>query len=383
MRVSVLRSLVQSLQRACPNNRILTPVHAEVMRLSLCIVKTSGSLVEEVYTRYAVRGSYLAFLGKCCPACASEYVLFYWYAGKIALSMGRYGEAVRLLRLVVSSPREVCFGTSEVQVSAFRLLVISSLVSEGSFSEELLLGTISEVAQRINDTCREYIKLEKVFSKGNIGAFEGYITENSEVWKRDGTEELIGVLRSSFFRHKIVRFSRIYSSANFSDVARYIGIQGGDSAVIIALIADAKSAGVVNAEIDASGCTVAFRDSQQKNVGDIDEKTSSLVVLSGTATRVKHAVIIRDFDETVNNINKNVLFMFNFINRNLFVGITSNMFTKLTKISTKHNIQQQGCLYEIVFILFDLIVFLSKNKYWHMVIGIIFVGLFLYHIIYH
>ena len=300
MLTTLLSALVQVLSRVCPNKHILTPIHGEVMRLSMR--SSNKSLAEEMYAKYGARESYCAFWGRCCPACANEYVHFYYCAGRTAAALSQYREAVRLLRLAVSAPREVCYGAAEDQVRAYALLTVSLLVSEGTFSYDLPPGTTSDAAQRISDACKPYMKLGKAFSKGDVNSLEECIAVNSEVWRRDGAEELVSGLRASFFRHKIVRFSRIYSTASLSDVARYIGLQEDDSstAAVAAFIADATSSGVVNAEVDAEGGTVTFKELPTRKLDDIDEKISSLAALSGTATRVKHAVIVSDFDETVN-----------------------------------------------------------------------------------
>lgn len=297
-RTSVLCSLVQILPRVCPNKHVLTPIHAEVIRLSAGLSSANKPLVEEIYAKYVLHNSYFAFLGRCCPACSSGYVRFYYYAGKIAAFAGRYTEAAQLLRYVVSAPREVCRSPSEDQIRAYGLLTISVLISEGTFSYDLPPGTTSEVGQRISDACKAYVKLGRAFSKGGINTLEEFIAVNNEVWRRDGTEELIKDLRTSFFRHKIARFSKMYTSANISDVARYLNLQN-DVSEIAALIAGATSAGIVNADIDYEKSTVTFKEVPSRSIESIDTKISNLVALSGTMARAKHAVIINDFDETV------------------------------------------------------------------------------------
>ena len=311
VRASLLSSLVQALPRVCPNRHVLTPLHGEVMRLSTR--GSNKSLAKDIYTEYGARGSYCAFWGRCCPACANEYVRFYYYSGRTAAALGQHREAVRLLRLAVSAPREVCYGAAEEQVRAYALLTVSLLISEGTFSYDLPPGTTSDAAQRISDACKPYMKLGRAFSKGDVHSLEECIATNSEVWRRDETEELVNDLRASFFRHRIVRFSKVYSSASIDDVARYIGLQeeeegeseeGGSIAARAAtLIMDATSSGVVNAEVDTERGTVTFKEPPARKLDDVDGKISGLVALSGTATRVKHAAIVSDFDETVNRPN--------------------------------------------------------------------------------
>jgi COP9 signalosome complex subunit 3 len=180
---------------------ILTPVHAELLKL--CLVSKMYSKAVSFLKSHAILSA-----PECYKTRSTHVLLYFYYGGMVYTGLKKYKEAMFMYLGAMTMP---AFQVSEIALEAAKKYILVSLILYGdikpipSYASTLLTKDVKIV-------CENYYSLGSIVASGKD--VQVFVAEREDVWRRDGNFGLVQILVGEECQRKqrIGNLGKIYSS---------------------------------------------------------------------------------------------------------------------------------------------------------------------------
>lgn len=261
-----LWALLQVLEKM--RYRELTPVHTAVCMLAL--------FTKHLYSAVHVIEDPLYKIDRESSGVGpSDVILYYYYAGSIALATKQYSAASRLYELALAVPCEVAHSAA---VEAYKKLVLVHLLVHGeSYSAPRFISP--SLSKAVKALAEPYSKLAKTFTeilKGTEapGALHALLAEHSCTWKKDQNGGFVGQVKKVLLKHRIRRLTRTYVTLSYAHIEEMLS----DPSTLKVLFSMIHS-GELPAKVDEVAKVVSFQETEREiDIGSLEELCSMLLL---------------------------------------------------------------------------------------------------------
>lgn len=192
---------------------ILTPVHAELLKL--CLVSKMYSKAVSFLKSHAILSA-----PECYKTRSTHVLLYFYYGGMVYTGLKKYKEAIFMYLGAMTMP---AFQVSEIALEAAKKYILVCLILYGdikpipSYASTLVMKDIKIV-------CENYYSLGKLVASGED--VQVFVAQREDVWRRDGNFGLVQILVGQECQRKrrIENLGKIYSSIPRDKLVSELGL---------------------------------------------------------------------------------------------------------------------------------------------------------------
>lgn len=279
-----LRPLQRAVEKLRPTPEILTPVHAEFIRVCLKAkaYHLALPLLDQPIYDIGVKSSWLT---------AEEFLCYFYYGALIRIGVKDFTGAIQLLLVVLTCPSS-CL--SAIQADAYKKYVLVSLKVNGELPT-LPLYT-SHIIQRYAKSKSYVLEFAEAFKAGDVPAMKRIAEEKSQQITADRNMGLVKQCISSLQRHKVKTLTKTYLTLSLTEIAQEAQLEGATAAEVEDLLLDMISSGEVDARIDQTNGNVSFEEGAAEDEGPelsrkLDEQMQQILELAERVSRFETEVV--------------------------------------------------------------------------------------------
>lgn len=184
---------------------------------------------------------------------AKEYLEYFYYAGQVCARTKHFGEACEMLRMCFIIPRQQGAPTSKVQLLAYRLYALCSLLAYGA-----LVPIKESVISDLSSKSKPFTELIAAFRKRDEDSFKAIVTKHEALFEESQTGGLVQQVGRRIVNEKIKQLTATYLKLTLDDIASICGLESKRKAEyrILHMI----ESGDIRASIDQKQGVVSFGD---------------------------------------------------------------------------------------------------------------------------
>lgn len=261
-----LNALIHVYERMSFRGEV-TPIHSALCKLALKTKQLTAvlPLIQDHYTNINAQETGIK---------AEQAILFFYYAGCVALALKIHDTAAQLLELAISTPSQAVHAAS---IEAYKKLVLINLISRGiEYSHPKYVSP--SVHKMISMICGPYNKLASTFHDILINQQEAeslnkLISDNSALWMGDHNFGLIKQVQKALIKHRIRRLTNTYVTLSFNYIATSTGVKECEDFLTEMIVE-----GELTAKIDEEHKMVIFEEKDaQLNIDVLEDNCEDLL----------------------------------------------------------------------------------------------------------
>jgi len=275
--IKPLRTLIK---RYTPGPTFITPQHASFVQLCLVAEAYTAALPIISEHPFELDVEKTGVDGK-------DVRLYLYYAGMAWIGLGRWEEAIEVLRACVQVPAQGC---SAIVLEAYKKFILASLIHTGT-SETLSKGFIPSI-QRHSKSYALYDELASVFSSNSLKALHKHILQNKDALVKDRNFGLAKQLFEGLQRRIVVSLTKTFLTLSLSDIASRIKLDTPQEAE--AFIVACIKRGEIKASISQKDGMVSFQGSTHADPNltrsELDDRLKQFIKLAHTIEEADYAM---------------------------------------------------------------------------------------------
>uniref|UniRef100_A0A6U4WDP4 COP9 signalosome complex subunit 3 n=1 Tax=Hemiselmis andersenii TaxID=464988 RepID=A0A6U4WDP4_HEMAN len=238
-----IRALREGVRKVAPSADHLTPLHHQLLLLSLLSKCFNPAL--EVLEGRVVRVSKEGMQ-------ARDVLLYIYYGGMVFAAVKRFDRAFDTLQLAFTMP---CHALHEIVVEIYKKYVLISLITHGEVVA-LPKYTTPLLQRMLKGCCSAYHDVATAFATHKVDDVKVSLAKHQAVFTSDGNWGLASQAAKSLYGRNIQRLTQTFVTLSLQDIAQEVSLEDGASAKRKLL--EMMARGEISASVDQEKGMVSF-----------------------------------------------------------------------------------------------------------------------------
>lgn len=288
--IKPLRTLIK---RYSPGSSYITPQHASFVQLCLAAGNYTAALPIIGEHPFELAPEKTGVDGK-------DVRLYLYYAGMAWIGLGKWEEAIEVLRACVQVPAQGC---SAIVLEAYKKFILASLIHNGR--ADILSKSFIPSIQRHSKQYSLYDELAVAYTSHSLEAVFKLVLQNKDILSKDKNYGLAKQLFGSLQRRIVISLTKTFLTLSLADIASRIKLDTVEEAEVYVL--DCIKRGDIQASVSQKDGMVSFHsshggDSSSTTRHELDQRLADFLKLSKTLEQAEFAMATdpRYFEKLLN-----------------------------------------------------------------------------------